>query len=158
MEETEVGCRKESWHQKVIKNIFRKESWHQKSSKVFVVKNPGIKKSSKDLSSHINTTTVIAKSITKITHRVVSCLLYVKASEDTEVNRLRDRSLKYFFGLKNDDDDDENIRLRLGANITQKLTMMMMMMMRTHILLRLGAPLKANGGISSMRFRSSRLQ
>ena len=33
-----------------------------------------------------------------------------------------------------------------------------MTMMRTHILLRLGAPLKANGGISSMRFRSSRLQ
>ena len=108
MEETEVGCRKESWHQKVIKNICRKESWHQKSSKVFVVKNPGIKesskifvvknlgikKSSKDVKSHIDTTTVITKSITKITHSVVSCLLYVKASEDTDVNRFRERSLK----------------------------------------------------------------
>ena len=28
------------------------------------------------------------------THRVVSCLLYVKASEDTEVSRFRDKSLR----------------------------------------------------------------
>ena len=57
------------------------------SRKLVVVKDPKTKS--------FKVIKIITISITKITYSVVSCLLYVKASEDTDVNRLRDRSLKY---------------------------------------------------------------
>ena len=85
-----------------------------------------------------------------MTYRVVSCLLYVKASEETDVNRFRERSLKYSV--------TDIMHIMIVMMIFRHNMMIMIIITKgSYIRLRLGAPLKANGGISSIRFRSSRL-